>query len=143
MSYIRISNIKIGSKDYMDFYKNPKYKLFGINDTTSTLVPFYKELLREVIVGAADQKFRDRALSTIETQQIKDIFIAKLEETLPKREIDSDSLPHQRLEYDGKVYELNLSLFSPNNRRIWDFHQIIEIATQCLQEGKPMYLSME
>ena len=143
MSFVRLSNIEISQKDSMDFYENSEYKLFGVNDDTSTLVPFYKDLLREVLGDAIDEPFKDLALSATQTQQVNDIFTVQIEECLPKSEQEEDTLPNRRLEYGGKTYDLNLSLYSPNNRRIWDFNQIIQIATECLDENKPMYISVE
>jgi uridine kinase len=144
MTEVLISNDSFYNKDYeKTFSYNQEYKFVSVNSGTSTLVPFYKDLLREVLGDAIDEPFKDLALGTAQTQQVKDIFIVQIEECLPKSEQEEGTQPHRRLEYGGKTYDLNLSLYSPNNRRIWDFNQIIQIATECLDESKPMYISIE
>ncbi|WP_042721814.1 hypothetical protein, partial [Flavobacterium sp. B17] len=106
-------------------------------------VPFYQALLKQVIGNKADEKFKDFALSKVQTEQMKTIFSQKIDETIPKIDKDDFLLPNQRLHWKGKDYDLNLSLVSPNNRRIWDFYKIVTIAEECLSENKPMYLSIE
>lgn len=144
-----MSNLLISNESYHDknqektFSYQSEYKYFYVGSLMSTLVPFYKDLLREVLGDTIDEPFKDLALSAAQTQQVKDIFIVQIEECLPKSEQEEGTQPHRRLEYGGKTYDLNLSLYSPNNRRIWDFNQIIQIATECLDENKPMYLSVE
>jgi hypothetical protein len=144
MEEILISNESFYDKDYNKTFRyQEKYKSFNVDTTFSSLVPFYQALLKQVIGNKADEKFKDFALSKVQTEQMKTIFSQKIDETIPKIDKDDFLLPNQRLHWKGKDYDLNLSLVSPNNRRIWDFYKIVTIAEECLLENKPMYLSIE
>ncbi|SEM46922.1 hypothetical protein SAMN05421856_103399 [Chryseobacterium taichungense] len=143
MKKIILSNIKTKGLEPIDYYRNPSYQKFGVSEGTSTLVAFYKELIKPVVGAKIDEKFKDFALSKVQTEQIKTIFSQKIDETIPKIDKDDFLLPNQRLQWKGEDYDLNLSLVSPNNRRIWDFFKIVTIAEECLLENKPMYLSIE
>ncbi|MFN3772622.1 hypothetical protein [Cloacibacterium normanense] len=145
MEEILISNESYYDKDYNKTFRyQEKYKSFNVDTTFSTLVPFYQNLLKQVIGNRADEKFKDFALSKVQTEQIKAIFSQKIDETLPNYEdYKGTKIPHKRLEWKGKTYELHLGLNSPNNRKIDDFYKIVTIAEECLAENKPMYLSIE
>ncbi|WP_185289985.1 hypothetical protein [Chryseobacterium lactis] len=146
MDYILISNESFYDKDYDSTFRDNylKYKFFNIGSTFSTLVPYYQNLLKQVIGNKADEKFKDFALSKVQTEQIKMIFSQKIDETLSEYEdYKGTKIPHKRLEWKGKTYELHLGLNSPNNRKIDDFHKIVSIAEECLAENKSMYLSIE
>ena len=142
MSYIRITNESFFDKDYnKTFSYQEKYKFFNVGDSLSTLVPMYKKLLQEVIGEKINETFQDYALSKSETKQIQVIFDKKIDETLPDRETVKPY--HRKLEWKGEVYDLNVSIPSPNNRRIWDYYKIVQICEECLEQNKSMYLSIE
>lgn len=146
MEYILISNYSFYDKDYNRTFRDnyEKYKFFNVGTTFSTLVPFYQNLLKQVIGNKAGERFKDYALSKIQTEQIKIILEEQMDKTLLVYEDYKDTkIPHKRLEWKGKNYELHLGLNSPNNRKIDDFHKIITIAEECLKEDKPMYISIE
>lgn len=145
MKYIRISNESFYDKDYLKTFRyQEKYKFFNVASDLSTLVPFYQNLLKQVIGNKADEKFKDFALSKVQTEEIKTIFSQKIDETLPVYEdYKGTKIPHKRLEWKGKTYELHLGLNSPNNRKIDEFYKIVTIAEECIKEDKPMYLSIE
>lgn len=143
MKGIDISNVKIKNLEPMDFYNNRGYKMFGVGVGSSTLVPWYKDLLSDVLGSKIDEELQDYALSRIKTEQIKSIFEKKIDKTLDLIENPQDMPKHKRLEWKGKNYDLNLSLTSPNNRRLWDYYSIVNIAKECLSENKPMYLTLE
>lgn len=145
MKGIKISNESYYDKDHNKTFRyQEKYKSFSIGSTFSTLVPYYQNLLKQVIGNKADEKFKDFALSKTQTEQIKTIFSQKIDETLPNYEdYKGTKIPHKRLEWKGKTYELHLGLNSPNNRKIDDFHKIVTVAKECLAQNKPMYLSIE
>lgn len=141
MSGIVITNVTNKEKEPLDYYNNPQYHKFAIGSGTSTLVPFYKKLIEEVIGDKINETFQDYTLSKSETKAIQVIFDKKIDETLPNRETVK---PYDRkLEWKGAIYDLNLSIPSPNNRRIRDYYTIVEICKECLAENKPMYLSIE
>ena len=142
MSYIRISNESFFDKDYHStFEKQEKYKFFNISNGTSTLLPFYKELLKPIIINDIEKSYEDFPLSKQQTEQIKVVFEEQIDLHLPKMET---KLPYDNfIEWKGKKYEMNLRLHSPMNRRIMDFYKIISICKECLEENKPMYLSIE
>lgn len=145
MDGILISNETYFDKDHNKTFRyQDKYKSFSIGNIFSTLVPFYQKLLKQVIGTKAEEKFKDFPLSMIQTEQIKVIFSQKIDETLPNYEdYKGTKIPHKRLEWKGKIYELHLGLNSPNNRKIDDFYKIVTIAQECLAENKSMYLSIE
>ena len=143
MKGLIITNIKDKDKTPLDYYNNSNYKKFGISSSTTKLLPMYQELLREVIGNDVNTTFIDRVLTEEETRTIQSIFSQKIDENISQVEISDEKLPHRKLEWKNKVYDLNLSLTSPMNRRIWDFYTIVEICKECLEENKPMYLSIE
>lgn len=141
MSGVLFSNESFYDKNYnKTFAEQEQYKFVGIGSTFSTLVPFYKKLLTQVIGNNANNEFKDYALSTLETEQIRSIFGVELDRLLPHRESQEPS--NFTLEWKGNTYDIKLSLFCPNNRRILKDYEIIQIADECLSENKPMYLSI-
>lgn len=145
MERIILSNETFFDKDYnKTFSYQEQYKFFSVNTGTSTLVPYYQKLLESVIGNKVNEKSKDFPLSQTQTEHIKTIFSKKIDETLPNYEdYRGTKIPHKRLEWKGKIYELHLGLNSPNNRKIDDFYKIVTIAEECLAENKPMYLSIE
>lgn len=142
MKRIIISNDSFFDKDYnKTFSYQEKYDFFGVNDGTSTLVPFYANLLKPIVGYKIEETFRDLALSKEQTEQIQAVFEEQIDLHIPKMET---KLPYDYfIEWKGKKYEMNLRLHSPMNRRIMDFYKIITICKECLSEDKPMYLSIE
>jgi hypothetical protein len=142
MNYINISNLKTEGLTPLDFYRNPSYKRFGVSSGSSTLVPFYKELLKEVIGEQVNTVFMDRALSKSETEQIKIVFEREMDRLISTR-IPTGKPPHKGITYKGVLFELDLRLTSPIDRRMEDVFTILEISKECLDQNKPMYLSIE
>lgn len=142
MNFIRISNYSFFDKDYYStFAKQEKYKFFNVGNSLSTLVPFYKDLIKDIVGDKIKETFQDFALSEEQTEQIKTVFSEQIDLHIPKMET---KLPYnQFIEWKGKKYEMNLSLHCPINRRIRDFYSIVQIAEECLKENKPMYLSID
>lgn len=140
MSKVIFSNTKTKGLEPIDFYKNPKLKSEGVTDFLSTLVPFYKELLKPII-NDIEKSYQDFPLTKQQTEQIKTIFEEQIDLHLPKMET---ILPYDNfIEWEGEKYEMNLRLHSPMNRRIMDFYKIVSICKECLAENKPMYLSLQ
>ncbi len=71
MKGIDISNIKIKNLEPIDFYHNPSYKMFGVGSEFSTLVPWYKEKIQEVLGSKVNENLEDYELTTTETQALK------------------------------------------------------------------------
>jgi len=143
MSYIRISNESFFDKDFdKTFVNQDKYKFFNLGDSFSTLLPFYKELLRGVIGNKVDETFKDYELNFSKTQSIQEVIKNQLETELSFRVVTGKP-PHKDIEFKGKTYSLDLRLTSPTDRRIDDYFKIYSICQECLDEGKPMYLSIE
>jgi hypothetical protein len=144
MSSIIISNVTESNKSPLDYYKNDSYEKFAIASSTSTIVPFYKDLLRMVLDKKVDETFKDFALSKEQTQQIKIVFEEQIDANLSLIEpVEGRRYKSWTLEWKGKSYDMNLSLISPKSRNIQDFYKIVTIAEECLAENKPMYLSIE
>lgn len=142
MSIIIISNDSFNDKEYLKtFYNGDEYKHFGIGSSSSTLVPMYKEYLSQIIGDRAYNSFKDQALSIQEIEGIQELFKMLLEEKLGKRK--SPKVPTTEVEILGKTYLLDLRIKSPEDRIINDFNKIYTIANECLEENKPMYLTIE
>lgn len=143
MKEITITNESFYDKDYYStFARQEKYRFFNVSSGTSTLVPFYEELIKPIVgVEKIKETFKDFALSKEQTEQIQTIFSEQIDLHIPKMEIN---LPYdQFIDWKGEKHELNLRLHSPMNRRIWDFYSIVQIAEECLREDKTMYLTLE
>lgn len=142
MEYIMITNESYYDKNHNETFRyQEKYKSFSIDNTFSTLVPLYTNLLKPIIGDKIKEAFRDLALSKQQTEQIQAVFEEQIDLHIPKMET---KLPYDNfIEWKGKKYEMNLRLHSPMNRRIMDFYKIISICKECLAENKPMYLSIE
>ncbi|SDJ09064.1 hypothetical protein [Chryseobacterium jejuense] len=145
MSRILITNDSFFDKDYNEtFSYQEKYSFFGVNEGTSTLVAFYKDLLKPVVGDKVEETFRDFVLGKAQTEQIKVIFEQQIDETLFFIEpIGGRRYRSCTLVWKGKSYDMNLSLISPKSRMVEDFHRIVTIAEECLQQNKPMYLSID
>ena len=105
MRGIYISNIKIKNLNPMDFYNNRNYKMFSVGSNSSTLVPWYKELLKEVLGTKIDENIEDYALHISETQAIKYIFENKIDEFINLIENPNDMPKHRELVWKGKTYD--------------------------------------
>jgi len=101
-----------------------------------------QERLKEVIGDDAETTFKDRALSRTGTEQIKAVFEREMDILINTR-VPTGKPPHKDIMYKGVVYELDLRLTSPTDRRMNDYFTILEISEECLTENKPMYLSID
>ncbi|MFD2568742.1 hypothetical protein [Pseudotenacibaculum haliotis] len=146
MSYIRISNESFFDKEYYStFAKQNEYRFFNVGSSISTLVPKYKELIKEAIGNKANETFKDYELPPIDTSAIKNIFERELEIILEKinLSLENDEPVNKVIEWKGVEYLLNLSLTNPNNRIASDYYDIISICKECLAKNKSMYLSIQ
>ena len=140
---LTISNDSFYDKDYLEtFARLESYKHFGLGSESSTLVPFYQELIKEVRGKDAEATFKDRVLSKTETEQIKTIFEREMDKLILTR-VPTNKPPHKNIKYKGVVFELDLRLTNPIDRRMNDYFTILEISHECLKQNKPMYLSFE
>ena len=73
---------------------------------------------------------------------MRDIFENKIEEDLISRLPMTDA-PSADILFKGKVHQLDISLLNLTDRKIYDYHKIYELASECLSEKKPLYLSIE
>ena len=143
MNSILITNYSYYDKEYIKtFAEQQKYKFVSISSGTSTLVPLYKELLREIIDSLVENTFKDKPLSELQTKSIQSVFANRIKEELENRDA-SNIKGFARRTIFGKEYKLDLKLNPNNDRMIEDMHKIYLIAEECLQENKPMYLSIE
>ncbi|WP_430411001.1 hypothetical protein [Kordia sp.] len=142
MKAISISNIKTEKLTPLDFYNNVKYKMFGISESYSTLVPLYQELLREILGSKVDELFHDHILTNAEISSIKFIFEREFNKKLIKYK-SSEKPAHKDIIWQNKTYSLDLRFTNPEHRLINDYFLIISICKECISENKPMYLSIE
>jgi len=142
MSGILITNVTNKDKEPVDYYNNKEFKKFGISDGFSTLVPMYKELLKEVLGNRVEEFFQDLALSVTETKLILVVFEREIKKLLEER--DASKIDgFARREIFGTEYFLDLKLNPNSDRTINNMYQIYLIAEECLKENKPMYVSID
>jgi hypothetical protein len=143
MSGIIISNQSFYDKDYVKtFARLGPYKHFGIGDSSSTLVPFFLEILEVAIAEKARETFEDLELTDLQTKAIRDVFENKIQESLTAR-LPITETPSADIFFHGKLYQLDISLLNLGDRKIYDYYKIYKIAEECLDENKPMYLSID
>ena len=74
MSSIIISNVKDKNLEPIDYYRNPQFKSFSVSSSLMALMPFYKELLRQILDNKINENFQDLALTKVQTKKIIKVF---------------------------------------------------------------------
>lgn len=142
--WIFISNSTIKDKTNRDFYPvdlESKNKKWGSNKNLDLKYPIILDLLKEITPEKASKKqVMDIELSTEETSEIKNIFEREINHILTIRRPAKDG-------YSIKVFDKEIILDTRNQTitdgRLRAFNDIYLIAKECLDEDKPMYLSID
>lgn len=140
-SWIFISNSIIKGKNNRDFYPlNSKNKKWGSNKNLDLKYPIVLDLLKEVIPEKAIKEgIMDIELSTEETSGIKTVFEREINRLLSIRKQAKDG-------YTIIVFDKEIQVDTRNEIHDMDltaFNAIYLIAKECLDENKPMYLSID
>lgn len=143
-SFLVLSNTILKGKNYRDFQpineKSP-YKYHWHNHDVDLKYSVILDLLKEIIPEKANKNnIIDIALSTEETLGIKDIFEREINHILSIRKPAKDG-------YNIIVFDKEIKVDTKNQAvtdgRLTAFNDIYLIAKECLDENKPMYLSID
>lgn len=132
---IHITNTIRFNKSFDEFlriHKN-RYQTFGEDNDA---VP------RKILTRIGKEKFKDEALTNEEVLELKQHIENKIKELLSTRVFE----PNERteIEFLGHKIGLNGTPFGKNiqDNRIDSFYRTYKICEECLQENKPVYLSI-
>jgi hypothetical protein len=142
-SFLIISNTNLNGKSYRNFQpinEKSSYKYHWHNNDVDLRYPIVLDLLKEVIPEKSSKKgIMDIELSTEETVQIKNIFEREINHILSIRKPAKDG-------YTITVFGKEIQVDTRNEIHDMDltaFNNIYLIAKECLDEDKPMYLSID
>lgn len=142
-SFLIISNTKLKGKNYRDFQpinENSTYKYHWHNNDVDLRYPIVLNLLKEVILEKVKKEdILDVELSTEETSGIKTVFEREINRLLAIRKQAKDG-------YTIMVFGKEIHVDTRNEIHDMDltaFNAIYLIAKECLDENKPMYLSID
>ncbi|MFB9079009.1 hypothetical protein ACFFLS_10075 [Flavobacterium procerum] len=140
-SWLTISNSNIKDKTFHNFFgSNAEYKALVINEDADLKYPIVLNLLKEVILEKASKRaIMDIELSTEETLGIKNIFEREINHLLSIRKTAKTG-------YNIKVFGKEILIDTRNeihDMNLSTFNDIYLIAKECLDENKPMYLSID
>ncbi|AZA55186.1 hypothetical protein EG348_20385 [Chryseobacterium sp. G0201] len=135
---ILISNTIRFNQSFEDFTQNfkNKYSAFGMED--AFIIP--KDVLSRIGKG----KFKDEALSKYESEEMKSILEAKISELLIQRETYKKGEGVYSINFLGEEIEIDPrpTGHNDNDHLIWKLYKLIGIIDSCLQENRPVHLSI-
>ncbi|GEM_PF-1564174 len=143
-SFLILSNTNLKGKNYRDFQPiNEKslYKYHWYNNDVDLKYHVVLDLLKEVIPEKASKKeVIDVELLREETLEIKDIFEREINHLLSIRKPAKDGYT---INVFGKEIKVDTRNQAVTDGRLRAFNDIYLIAKECLDENKPMYLSID
>lgn len=143
-NWIFISNSTIKDKTYRDFYPvdlESKNRKWGSNKNVDLKYSIVLDLLNETIPKKGTQKgIMDIELSMEEILQIKNVFEREINQILSIRKPVKDGLS---IIVFGKELKVDIRNQAQTDGRLQAFNEIYLIAQECLDENKPMYLSID
>ncbi|UTX48934.1 hypothetical protein [Chryseobacterium sp. MA9] len=132
---IHITNTIRFNQSFDDFVRNPKnrYRTFGIEDNA---IP--KKILERI----GREEFKDEPLTTEETSELKQHLEDKIKELLSTRGPEPDV--RTKIDFLGQVIGINFTPLGINHQDNWIsmFFSAYKICEECLEENKPVYLSI-
>lgn len=132
---IHITNTIRFNQSFDDFVRNPKnrYRTFGIEDNA---IP--KKILERI----GREEFKDEPLTTEETSELKQHLEDKIKELLSTRGPEPDV--RTKIDFLGQVIGINFTPLGINHQDNWIsmFFSAYKICEECLEEIKPVYLSI-
>lgn len=142
--WIFISNSTIKEKTNRDFYPidlESKNRKWGSNKNLDLKYPIVLNLLKEVVAEKANKEgIMDIELSMEEISGIKTVFKREINHLLSIRKPAKDGYLIIVFDKEIKVDTRNQA---PIDGRLVAFNEIYLIAKECLDENKPMYLSID
>lgn len=143
-NFLILSNTNLNGKSYRDFQpikENSPYIYHWHNNDVDLKYPIVLDLLKEIIPEKANKKnIIDVELTTEETFGIKNIFEREINHILSIRKPAKDG-------YTIMVFDKEIKIDTRNQAqtdgRLASFNNIYLIAKECLDENKPMYLSID
>jgi hypothetical protein len=141
-NWLMISNSTIKDKVIQDFYgSKAKYRSEVINGEADLKYPIVLDLLKEVIPEQANKTgIMDVELSTEETLGIKTVFEREINHLLTIRK---PTKMGYTITVFGKEVQVDTRNQAVTDGRLRAFNDIYCIAKECLDENKPMYLSID
>jgi hypothetical protein len=132
---IHITNAIRFNQSFDDFTINSqnRYRTFGFEDDA---VP--KKILERIGI----KEFKDELLTTEESIELKQHIENKIKELLSTRVSEPDV--RTKISFLGQIIGLNGSPFGKNDQdnRINSLYSAYKICEECLEENKPVYLSI-
>jgi len=141
-NWLILTNSTIKDKVSRDFYgSKAKFKSEGFNESTDLKYPIILDLLKETIPEKASKKqIMDIELSTEEVLGIKNIFEREIIHILNIRKI---ALNGYYINVFDKEILIDTRNQAPTDDFLRAFNDIYLIAKECLNDNKPMYLSID
>ncbi|KFF09800.1 hypothetical protein IW15_22380 [Chryseobacterium soli] len=138
MEMILISNAIRFNQSFEDFTKNfkNKYSAFGMENVF--MIP------KSVLSRIGKEKFKDEPLSKNESEEMKSILENKVTELLKQREPYKKGEGVYVINFSGEEIEIDPRPTGHNDsdHLIWKLYNLIEIIDSCLNDDKPIYLSI-
>ncbi|AZA55187.1 hypothetical protein [Chryseobacterium sp. G0201] len=132
---IHITNTIRFNQSFDDFTRNPKnrYRTFGIEDD---VVP--KRILKRI----GKKEFKDEPLTKEESLELKQHLENKIKELVSTRVPEPDV--RTKIDFLGEIIGINFTPFGKNHQDNWIsmFFSAYKICEECLEEHKPLYLSI-
>ena len=140
-NWLMISNSSIKNKVLLDFFgSSAKYKLEAFNEEADLKYPIVLDLLKEVIPEKANRiAVMDIELSAEETLAIKAVFEREIRRLLTIRKPAKTGYmitvfgEEVKVDTRSQIHDMDLRAFN----------DIYLIAKECLDNNKPMYLSID
>jgi hypothetical protein len=141
-SFITISNTQINGKKFEDFDNikkdSPyKYKWFNRSEVKTKVIDLLKEIIPE---KASKTDFIDIPLDREEILNIKNVFEKEIEKLLIKRKtVDGGFIRN----IFGNDVLIDIRKNGIIDHLLIGYNGIYEIAKECLEKNKPVYLSID
>lgn len=141
-NWLTISNSTIKDKTLQNFYgSNPKYRALVINEEADLRYAIILDFLKKSIFEKASKKDSiDIQLTTEETESIKTVFEREINHILSIRKTPKTGY---NTTIFGKKIKLDTRNQTKTDSNLLAFNEIYLIAKECLDENKPMYLSID
>ncbi len=137
-----ISSITIKDKSFHELHKIDVIdKLWGSNENLDLKYQIVLDLLKEVIPEKANEKdIMDVEISYEEILGIKTVFEREINHILSIRKAAKDG--YNIIVFDKEI-KVDTRNQAPTDGRLVAFNDIYLIAKECLDENKPLYLSID
>lgn len=132
---IHITNTIRFNQSFDDFTRNRenRYRTFGIKDD---VVPI------KILERIGKEKFKDEPLTKEESSELKQHLENKIKQLLLTRVHEPDV--RTKIEFLGEIIGINFTPMGKNLQDNWIsmFFSAYKICEECIEENKPVYLSI-